>query len=62
MIYTYKYKSPLGIFYWRQMKWELLVYGLKDRNIWEYTSRQAYSTGNRDSHGSKKMAGCVFLR
>ena len=61
MIYTYKYKSPLGHILLAED--EVGITGLwfeGQKLFWEYTSRQAYSTGNRDSHGSEKN-GWMFI-
>jgi len=60
MIYTYKYKSPLGHILLAADEVGITGLWFEGQKIWEYTSRQAYSTGNRDSHGKRKN-GWMFI-
>ena len=62
MIYTYKYKSPLGRILLAADEVELLVYGLKDRNILRiHFPTSIFHRKQRFSQKQKKWLD-VFLR
>ncbi len=64
MIYTYKYKSPLGrIFIWRQMKWGITVSMVRRSEIfWEYNSQDKPIPQETESlRKQRKMAGVCIL-